>query len=172
MTLSAVFLALSCALAPASAHGAAAAAQAGVAVDTAPDAATLTSNARYLLDVDELKAALADAEAAVAAGGGADAFAARAEAKRALGRPLSDAIADYAEAARLDPRYGEKHRGLVEQLQSESRLVKTKELGEAGAGGVSMNFVRGLGAAGVLLIAIGILYLRRKKSAGKSASEL
>ena len=94
------------------------------------------------------------------------------ERKLALGRPLSDAIADYAEAARLDPRYGEKHRGLVEQLQSEGRLVKTKELREAGAGGVSMNFVRLLGAAGVLLIAIGILYLHRKKSAGKSASEL
>jgi hypothetical protein len=145
--------------------------QAGVAVDTA-DAATMAANAKTLLNADDLQTALATAAAAVAAGGGADAFAARAEAKRALGRPLAEVIDDYAQAARLDPRYAEKYQGVIAQLQSEAFPVKSKNGAQTGAGGVRIAFVGALAAIGLLLLAISILYVRRKKTVGKSASEL
>lgn len=152
---------------PAQALGAGTTAPASVA-----DAATLAQNAKTLLDAGDLKTALADAEAAVAAGGGAEAFARRAEAKLALGRPLDEALSDYAEAARLDPRYEEKYRGILDQFQSESRRGKPKDARNEGAGGVSMLFVLGLAAAGLVLLVCGFLFLHLKKSAGKSASEL
>lgn len=147
-----------------------ASAQAGVAVDTAADASSLTQNARTLLNADDLQTALATAEAAVAAGGGAAAYAARAEAKRALGRPAAEVIEDYAEAARLDPRYAEKYQGIIAQLRSRALPVKSKD-GAAGAGGITMAFVGGLALTGLLLLAISFCFLRRKKNVGKSASE-
>ena len=82
-----------------------------------------------------------------------------------------DKIAD-AEAARLDPRYGEKYQGLLAQLQSQSRPDKSKNGRAQGAGGISISVVLGLAAAGVALLVFGLLFLRRKKSAGKSASKL
>lgn len=143
-----------------------------VASSSPAGAATLAENSKILLNAGDLKTALAEAEAAVAAGGGAAAFAARAEARLALGRPLDEAISDYAEAARLDPRYGEKYRGLLAQLQSESSPGKGKDAKSQGAGGIAIHFVLGLAAAGILLLVFGLIFLRRKKSMGKSASEL
>jgi hypothetical protein len=138
----------------------------------AADPATLTQDAKTLLGAEQLRSALADAEAAVAAGGGADALAARAEAKLALGRPLAEALQDYEAAARLDPRYGEKYQGLLAQLKSETSPDRPKDRKRSGAGGIGMGVVGGLAAAGVLLLAFGLLFVRRKKSAGKSAAEL
>ncbi|HXT02188.1 MAG TPA: hypothetical protein VN915_16060 [Elusimicrobiota bacterium] len=151
--------------------GRAAAAQpAGPAISTA-DAQSLTQNARTLLDARDAEHALADAEAAVQAGGGADAYAARAQAKIALNRPDAGLI-DYAEAARRDPaRYGAKYRALQAQLQP-----KTDKAGQkaavGGVAGISIFFIIGLACAGVALLIFGFLFLRRKKTVGKSASEL
>jgi hypothetical protein len=122
--------------------------------------------------VRDRKAALADAEAAVQAGGGADAFAARAEAKLALSRP-DDALIDYAEAARRDPaRYGKRYQDLLARLQPRQETGKGKNAASSGVAGVSIVFIVALGGAGAALVLFGLLFLRRKKSAGKSASEL
>lgn len=142
----------------------------GVSTAAAAEAETLTQNSQVLLDARDRKTALADAEAAVSAGGGADAYAARAEAKLALSRP-DDALIDYAEAARRDPaRYGEKYRALLAQLQP--KRGESKNAAARGVAGISMKIVLGLAAAGVALIVFGLTFLRRKRNAGKSASEL
>lgn len=77
---------------------------------------------------------LGAAQDAVNRGGGADAYAARGDAKRSLGRPFQDFVADYAEAARRDPKkYGEKFRGIIEQQESETkRQVKKYARGTPG----------------------------------------
>ena len=99
------------------------AASSGPAVSSTPvQAAALASgtaeSSKIRLDAQDAAGALADAETAVANGGGADAYAARADAKRALGRPMEAVIADYAEAANRDPRYIEKYKGLIVQSDS------------------------------------------------------
>ena len=159
------------ALALAAFLGRAAAQPIGPAISTA-DAQSLTQDARTLLDTRDRKDALADAEAAVQAGGGADAYAARAEAKLALNRP-DDALLDYAEAARRDPaRFDAKYRSLQARFQPQAAPDKAKKAALSGVAGVSIRFILGLGAAGFALVAFGLLFLRRKRSAGKSASEL
>jgi hypothetical protein len=125
---------------------------------SAVDTATLTQNAKTLLNAEDRRTALAVAEAAVAAGGGAGAFAARAEAKLALGRPLEEALSDYAEAARLDARYGEKYRDLLSRVAS--RPGKPGDKIKRGAGGASILFVVVMTAAGLALLAFAILILR------------
>jgi hypothetical protein len=157
MKLLAAVLALSCSLAQAE--------KPPLAVGTtapasAVDPATIIQKTKALLNEDQLKTALADAEAAVAAGGGADALAARAEAKLALGRPLAEVIQDYAVAAQLDSKYADKYQGIVAQVRSETRPRRFKD-GATGAGGVPMSFVGGLAGAGMFLLAISLLVMRR-----------
>jgi len=83
---------------------------------------------------------LSQAENAVAKGGGADAYAARADAKRSLGRPFQDYVVDYAEAARLDPKkYAEKFQGILEQQQSETKHEVKKYRHAASAGQKDAN---------------------------------
>lgn len=84
-----------------------------------PASGTVDSS-KIRLEAQDPAGALRDAETAVARGGGADAYAARADAKRALGRPIAEVAADYAEAAKLDPRYMAKYQGLLEQARSEA----------------------------------------------------
>lgn len=83
------------------------------------------ASSKVRLAAEDASGALRDAELAVERGGGADAYAARADAKRALGRPYDDYIADYAQAAKLDPRYEDKYEGVVEQMRSERSPAKS-----------------------------------------------
>jgi hypothetical protein len=107
------------------ARPAAAASQAPpVAASSAPaQAAALPAGtlerSKLRLEAHDPAGALADAEAAVAKTHGADEYAARGAAKLALGRPMDEAIADYEEASKLDPRYIEKYKGLIVQRDSE-----------------------------------------------------
>ena len=107
-----LLLALPCAAADPAAPEASTAAPAAT-----PPPGSLDSS-KIRLDAHDLPGALADAESVVAKGGGADAFAARADAKRALGMPIEQVLADYAQAVKLDPRYLEKYDGLVAQVES------------------------------------------------------
>lgn len=134
------------------------------------EAETLTQNSRTLLDAQDRKTALSQAEAAVQAGGGADAYAARADAELALGQ-TDGSLLDYAEAARRDPaRYAKKYRELLARLRphgEKSELARGRT-----PGGRTMIFIRVMGAAGVLLLVVAVLLLRRKGTVGKSGSEL
>ena len=85
---------------------------------TTPSTGTV-EHAKALLDAQDPEGALKDAESAVARGGDAEAYAARADAKFALGRSMDEVIEDYARAAMLDARYEEKYNGLVAQRESE-----------------------------------------------------
>jgi hypothetical protein len=140
------------------------------ALSTGP-ADTLAQNSGRLLDAQDKKTALNQAEAAVQAGGGPEAYAARADAELALSKP-DDALIDYAEAARRDPgRYGAKYAALKDRLQPKTdKRAKRAALG--GVAGVSIGAILGLAGGGAFLIVFGLLYLRRKKTAGKSAAEL
>ena len=144
-----------------------------VSTAAASEAATLTQNSKTLLDVRDSKSALDDADAAVRAGGGADAYAARAEAKLAVSRP-DDALIDYAEAARRAPaRYEAKNRALQARIEPNASLDKPRKNAAArGVAGISIVVLLGLAGAGVALVVFGLLYLRRKKTVGKSAAEL
>lgn len=132
---------------------------------------TLAQNSGRLLDAQDKKDALSQAEAAVNAGGGAEAYAARADAEAALGR-ADDALIDYEEAARRDPkRYGAKYETLKDRLHPKTDKNADKAaLG--GVAGVSIGMILTLGGAGAALIVFGLLFLRRKKTVGKSGSDL
>jgi len=135
-----------------------------VETSTAAPAATpppgSLDSSKIRLDAHDVPGALADAELVVAKGGGADAFAARADAKRALGRPMDEVLADYAQAAKLDPRYLEKYNGLIAQIESEKHPKAGK--GSAGLGGVPIGFVALGGAIGVAFIVGAVLLARRR----------
>lgn len=109
---------------------------------------------------------LRKAEDAVKRGGGADAYAARADAKRSLGRPFQEYIVDYAEAARRDPKkYGEKFRGVMEQQQSETKH-EVKKYKSTAAGQKDANILAKMlfvPAIAVLLF-IAILVLTRGRA--------
>jgi hypothetical protein len=119
-------------------------------------------SARARLKNDDLRGALADAEKAVAAGGGAKAYAARADAKRALGFPPDEAIADYAVAARVDAFYAERYEGLVAQHARPAGLPRHDP--DLGVADVPLAVVKALGAAGLFLIAGAWLILRSSKT--------
>ncbi len=100
---------------------------------------------------------------ALAKGGGADAYAARADAKRALGRPIDEAIADYAQAAKLDPRYIEKWKGLIAQKESEQHPDSKSHAGSKGLNGVPISEIAAAGIAGALLIGAAVRMLRKRE---------
>jgi hypothetical protein len=126
-----------------------------------PKSGTVDSSKAHL-DAQDPAGALRDAETAVARGGGADAYAARADAKRALGRPVAEAAADYAQAAKLDPRYAAKYEGLLEQARSEANpQTNPKKAGrEQGTGINHLALVLALVMLGVLVFAAALALLR------------
>lgn len=131
----------------------------------ASPAAALAASARARLAADDLAGALADAEAAVAAGGGAEAYAVRGEAKRALGRPIAGVLDDYAEAARLDRRYAPAYQGFLAQRDSNARPDRKSDR-QTGAAGVPSSVFGVLGGVGVLFVMIGALFFRRRPRSG------
>jgi hypothetical protein len=118
-------------------------------------------SSRIRLDAHDAAGALNDAEIALKKGGGADAYAARADAKRALGRPIDEAIADYAEAAKLDPRYTEKWKGLIAQKES-ALHPDLKGAGGKGMNGVPIAGIAAAAIAGVLLFGAAVAMLRAR----------
>ena len=114
------------------------------------------------LDAHDAEGALKDAEIALSKGGGADAYAARADAKRALGRPVDEAIADYAEAAKLDPRYIEKYNGLIAQKESEAHPKTDSRSGGKGLNGVPIWEIALAAIAGFILIGAAVKMLRTR----------
>ena len=131
-----------------------------------PPPGTLDSS-KIRLDAQDAAGALADAETALAHGGGADAFAARADAKRALGRSMDEVIADYAAAAELDPRYIEKYKGLIAQKESEEHPSAKAKSGGTGKGvnGLPIAEVLGTAAVGGLLIVAAMVLVRGRDKA-------
>src|SRR5208282_6051572 len=125
-----------------------------------PDPGSLQSS-RIRLDAHDAAGALADAETVLAHGGGADAFAARADAKRALGRPINEVIADYAEATKLDPRYIEKYKGLIAQRDAEAHPGSNAASSGKGLNGTPIAGIVAAGLVGVLLVGFGFLLARR-----------
>jgi tetratricopeptide (TPR) repeat protein len=125
-----------------------------------PARGTLDSS-KIRLDSQDASGAFADAEAVIARGGGADAYAARGDAERALGRPVDEAIEDYRRAAELDPRYIEKYKGLIAQRDSEARPGSGARSAGKGLNGVPIAEVGAAALAGVLLVAVGAWLSRR-----------
>jgi hypothetical protein len=134
----------------------------GVATSSVPAVSTASAispgvgfleSSKIRLDAHDAAGALADAETALARHGGADAYAARADAKRALGRPSQEVLADYAQAAKMDPRYIEKYQGLVEQQKSEEDPEKSSK--SRGVNGIPIVYLMITGAAGAVLLAVG-----------------
>jgi len=119
-------------------------------------------SSKIRLDAQDAAGALRDAETALSHGGGADAYIARGDAKRALGRPIDEAIADYAEAAKLDPRYIEKYKGLVAQKESGVHPDESKSGGK-GLNGVPVGEIGLAAAAGIGLLAVAVVMLRKRE---------
>jgi hypothetical protein len=107
------------------------------------------------------------AEKAIARGGGAEAYAERAAAKRALGRPFEDYIKDYAEAARRDQKYEERYEGVLAQHESQTNPAGAARKGREMAGEHDANaLAKGLGIvaiAFVVLIAVIVLLRGRER---------
>ncbi|MFI5363208.1 MAG: hypothetical protein ACHQ49_14675 [Elusimicrobiota bacterium] len=144
------------------------AAPSSAAPDPHPPAAS-TATAAYtkiLLDAQELDDALKTAEAAVAAAGGAEAYAARADAKFALGRPIDEVIADYAEAAKRDARFMVKYKGLIAQRDSEKNRRSQLQTGgrTVGAGANGLAMLLALSAIGCLLFVIFLVMVNSRES--------
>ena len=144
------------------------AAPSSAAPDTLPPAPS-TATAAYtkiLLDAQDLDGALKTAEAAVAATGGAEAYAARADAKFALGRPIDEVIADYAEAAKRDAQYMVKYKGLIAQRDSErDRRSKLQTGGiPVGAGANGLAMFLAASAIGCILFVIFLVMVNSRES--------
>jgi tetratricopeptide (TPR) repeat protein len=145
-----------------SADGTSADVEISTAVQTpSPPPGSLASS-KIRLDAQDAAGALRDAETALNNGGGADAYAARGDAKRALGRPLDQVIADYAEAAKLDPRYIEKYKGLIAQQQSESNPKATA--GGKGLNGVPVSVMATAVVVGVMLLVAAVKLIAKRES--------
>jgi hypothetical protein len=127
------------------------------AAPTPPPGSVESSKIR--LDAQDIPGALADAQTVIAEGGGADAYAARADAHRAEGAPFEQVLADYAEAAKLDPRYLDKYNGLIAQRESERHPQKTK--GGRGLNGVPVSFIALVVGASVLCLGAAVVMSRR-----------
>ena len=109
--------------------------------------------------------ALADANIAVARGGGvdADAFAARADAELALGRPLDQVIEDYGKAAKLSPVYLERYQGLVVQRYTESHPHSRQKTGGVSLAGDMTNDIALMlagGAIGFMILVITLVMIK------------
>jgi hypothetical protein len=119
-------------------------------------------SSKIRLGAQDAAGALRDAETNLQHGGGADAYAARGDAKRALGRPVDEAIADYAEAAKLDPRYIEKWKGLIAQKQSEAH-PDLKGTGGKGLNGVPIAEIATAAVVGVMLLVAAVKLLSKRE---------
>ena len=119
-------------------------------------------SSKIRLESQDAAGALRDAEIALQHGGGADAYAARGDAKRALGRPVEEAIADYAEAAKLDPRYIEKYKGLIAQKQSGTH-PDTENTGGKGLNGVPIAEIAAAAIVGIVLLLAALKLLRKRE---------
>lgn len=119
------------------------------------------AGSQYQLQHNNPAGAFADAQAAVARDGSADAYAARAEADLALGR-FSDSLADYSKASQLDPRYLEKYTGLLTQEESELNPNSKLQKGGKPMNGTAnvLAEVLGLGMMGALTLLIAVILLR------------
>jgi hypothetical protein len=158
-------LVLLASLAPAQTPPPAASSAPAPAASTGPatgPAAVLIKNSKTRLQADDVQGALRDAEAAVAAGGGADAFAQRAEAKLASGRPIAEAVDDYEQAAKLDGRYAPQYAGLVDQMNTGLHPNARPKSREAGAL-LSTRVLMGMTVGGLILVVVGFLVPRRRK---------
>jgi len=135
----------------------------GVVQTPTPPPGTVESS-KIRLDAHDAAGALRDAETALSRGGGADAYVARGDAKRALGRPVDEVIADYAAAAKLDPRYIEKYQGLIAQKESGIHPDSQSRAGK-GLNGLPIATLGIAAAAGGVLIGVGValLYTRKKR---------
>jgi hypothetical protein len=104
------------------------------------------------------------AERAISRGGGAEAYADRGAAKRALGRPFEDYIVDYAAAAKLDPQYRERFEGIIEQRESQIR--REKKLRGVQADHDANGLAKALGsvAIGGLVFLAALILLEGRKS--------
>ena len=120
------------------------------------------NSSKIRLDSQDAAGALADAETALAHGGGADAYVARADAKRALGRPMAEVIADYAEAAKLDPRYIEKYQGLIAQGESEKHPDSQSRSWGKGLNGLPVAEIGAAAVLGCMLIGVAVVMLRKR----------
>lgn len=155
-------LATAAAAAPAVSTGTAAAAPAvSSAAAPTPVPGSLDSS-KIRLDAGDAAGALNDAEQVLTKGGSADAYAARGDARRALGRPFEEVLSDYQQAATLDPRYIEKYKGLLAQAESE-RHPKGGKDAKQGLMGIPMGYIMGAGLAGGLLIVGGIIMAKRRE---------
>lgn len=123
-------------------------------------------SSKIRLDAHDLPGALADAEAVVAKTGSAEAYAARADARRAEGLPMEGVLSDLAQAARLDPRYIEKYQGLIAQNESEKN--PKRDAGDSGMGGVPVFFLGLAAVLGIGCVVVGTLIARSRR--GKPAA--
>ena len=133
------------------------------AVQTASPPPGSLDSSRIRLDAGDAAGALDDAEIALSRGGGADAYIARGDAKHALGRPLEEVIADYAEAAKLDPRYIEKYKGLIAQKESAVHPDSQSRSGK-GLNGVPVVEIGAVAVVGGLLIGGAVMMLRKRET--------
>jgi hypothetical protein len=118
--------------------------------------------------------ALADAETALAHGGGADAFAARADAELALGRPLDQVIADYGKAAKLNPDYLERYQGLVVQRYTESHPQSRRKTGGVSLGADMTNDIALMlagGAIGFMILIIMLVMIKGRDTSAECRRE-
>ncbi len=129
------------------------------APELTPPPGTLDSS-KIRIDAHDVSGALADAQLVISKGGGAEAYAARADALRAEGGHFDEVLADYARAAKLDPRYIEKYQGLIAQRDSEEHPQKSQ--GDKGLNGVPVSFIASVGAASLLCIAAAVVISRRR----------
>ena len=129
---------------------------------SSPPPGSLDSS-KIRLDSQDAAGALRDAELALAHGGGADAYIARGDAKRALGRPIQEVLDDYAAASKLDPRYIEKYQGLIAQTESEKHPDSRSRQWGTGFNGLPVAELGVAAAAGGLLIAVAVMMLRRRE---------
>jgi hypothetical protein len=142
------------------ATGNAVAASTTVVQTPSPPPGSLESS-KIRLDAQDAAGALRDAETALSKGGGADAYIARGDAKRALGRPIDEVIADYAAAAKLDPRYIEKYQGLIAQKQSGIH-PDSESRSDKGLNGLPIAEIALAAAAGGVLLAVAVVMLRKR----------
>jgi hypothetical protein len=126
-------------------------------------------SSKIRLDAQDIPGALADAQTVIAEGGGADAYAARADARRAEGGPYEQVLADYAEAAKLDPRYIDKYNGLIAQRDSELHRPKIK--GGRGLNGVPVTFIALVAGASALCLGAAAVLSRRLGGVSSAADD-
>jgi hypothetical protein len=130
-------------------------------------------SSKIRLDSQDATGALADAETALAHGGGADAYAARADAQLALGRPLDRVIEDYGKAAKLDSAYLERYEGLIAQRDSETNPKARFKTGGVSLGNVADSLAMILAAAAVswLILVVALVMLKGRETRSRASDD-